>query len=768
MMSKNSEDQNIEEQNVQKQQQTSYRKSHGVMNNANEINQRAKKVSPLSLFGASAMSFPDKISSVRAGMATRHTSQRVVLVKPEFPKMYTGAEDEFGERSSWDIKLNDDMKLMKVFKKFKNMKQSKIVYIFKNINTGKYVCKVISPVVNLVEKYGFRMNNYMDKYTEGDILPKNTILAQSSSYVNNHYCAGINARSANAILPELTEDALVISDQLAERLKYNMVDIVTVNLSKDAFLLNKYGLNGEYKPFPDIGENIKNDILCSIRDNAYVSALAEASIPHINDKNYFSKGKVIDIDVYSNIEIENDQLRNYAIQEREWYTEIYAYLSTIMTDPSQADTALCDIYQEAEKYLNNSIWATKEYIEDTIIKFTILQPKEMHVGQKVTGRYGNKSVIAKIIPVDMMPKTDDGRPIDMLSNALAIPNRIIAFQTYEQTMTFQMERMHQHLIQMDKDNESHDEIINIAAELLSIYNPDEGAKVLSIYHQHPDEAYNDIISNGLYAQIMPLNEVCIRDALLEAYERFPDIMKRYDVYTNLRHKWIDRWIKLDDQYAIGYQYLWVLKQEPSKSMSTVSTGRTTLYDLPVKTRKFNKNLSHYSDNPIKFGEYDTYNFLAGIGPRTFAKISTMFRGSQYEDNSMLMSQLNDMGVDMTKYNKFPQLDNFKNILKLLGIRLTKSKFGYNTIGSVDEEFEVYITNVKVKISIPDLRYILILNSYYLQYEAYINGTVNLEEFFNKMITETNVFTNLTDEYITYIFKKFSDMLPILQQIKQYN
>jgi hypothetical protein len=41
------------------------------------------------------------------------------------------------------------------------------------------------------------------------------------------------------------------------------------------------------------------------------------------------------------------------------------------------------------------------------------------------------------------------------------------------------------------------------------------------------------------------------------------------------------------------------------------------------------------------------------------------------------------------------------------------------------------------------------------------------EFFNQM-AQTNVFTGLSEEYINYIFQKFSSLLPILQQRKQYN
>ena len=733
-----------------------------VMNNASDIDRRCANVDPLSLTGMSAMGFPEKISTTRGGMMVKHVSQRLVLRNPEFPMIFSGAENELGKRSSWDVRATDDYQLMRKFIKFPNAPFSPIAYIFKNLNTGKYICKIYKPAVNLVEKYGFRMHNNIKKINEGDILPKGSSIAQSSSYVNDNYCAGVNLRMAYAVLPQLTEDSLVISSDAAEALEYDFVDIVTVNVSKKSFLLNRYGSNGEYKPFPNIGEEVRDNILCSIRENSYVSTFAEASIPHINDTNYFSHGTVVDIDIFTNVEVENEQFNMYLSQIRQWYSDIYAYISALLDDKYQDDTSLLDIYHQAEKYLNNSTWVTKEYIADTIIKFTMLQPMKIAVGQKVVGRYGNKSVISKIIPTEDMPRTDDGRPIHMLANALAVPNRIIAFATYEGSITFMQDRMYHHIHKMHDDGESDEAIMNIATEFVRIFNPQQADEMQRLYHEKPNVVITDILSHGIFIQIKPFNEVCIRDAILEAYAKYPDIMEYYKVYTKL-HK---RWVQLDDHYPVGFQYTWVLKQEPSKSLAAVSTGRTTLYDQPVKTHQFNKNLRHYSDNPVKFGEYDTYNFLAGVGVRDFSKITTYFRGSQYEDNSILMSQLNDMGVDLSRYNQFPQLDNLKNTLKFMGIKLRPDIFGFSTIGAVDKIYPVYINNVKIDVSIPDLRFFLIMHSYFLYYQE-SHPIVDMVEFY-KMIDETDLFDGCSRDYIESIYERFTNLLPILQQLKQYS
>lgn len=733
-----------------------------IMNNAADIERRCAEVNPLSLTGMSALGFPEKISTTRGVMMVKHTSQRVVVRNPEFPMMFTGAENEFGKRSSWDVRATADYKLMKKFVKFKDSPYSPIAYIFKNLETGKYLCKIYKPAVNLTERYGFRMKDNIRGIKEGDVLPKDTSIAQSSSYVDNNYCAGCNIRMAYAVLPELTEDSLMISEDAAKALEYDMVDIVTVNVSKKSYLLNRYGRNGEYKPFPDIGEEVQNDVLCSIRENSYVSTLAEASIPHVNDTKYFSHGTVVDIDIFTNVEVEDAQFNRYLSQIRQWYTDIFSYISTIITDPNQDDTSLLDIYHQAEKYLNGSAWVTKEYIVDTIIKFTMLQPMKIAVGQKVVGRYGNKSVISKIIPTDEMPKTDDGRPIHMLANALAVPNRIIAFATYEGSMTFMQDRMYQHIQHLWKEKlASQEEIMTLVCDFVSIFEPDEGSEIMRVYKERPNTVFQDIMDHGIYIQIKPFNKVCVRDALLQAYDAYPDIMKPYKIYTKLHH----RWVQIDGEYPVGFQYTWVLKQEPSKALSAISTGRTTLYDQPVKTHQFTKNLRHYSDNPVKYGEYDTMNFLAGVGIKEFSKLTTYYRGSQYMENSMLMSQLNDMGLDLSKYNQFPQLDNLKNTLKFMGIKLKPDIFNYSTIGFFDEIHKVLINNVEVKVSVPELRFHLIMFSYFMKYQK-THEFVDMAEFFS-MIDETDLFQGCTREYVVSTYEKFTHLLPILQQLKQY-
>lgn len=745
------------------------RRKRDTANTVDVVRQRCAEVSPYSMLGVSVLGFPERVSSVRGVMNVRQASQRLVLNEPEFARLFTGGENPLGERSSWNIRATADWVLVKKFKKFKDVEDSPECYIFYEESTGKYRARLINPCVNLIEKYGFRMVNHIKNYNEGDKIPAGTILAQSTSYQSGdnedeyNYCAGVNARCAFVIIPEVCEDAIWISDWLAERLEYTLVDPVEVRVSKNAYMMNRYGDEHLYKPFPDIGEAIQNDVLCSIRENSYVSSIYEASVDHVVDKKIFTHGGIVsDIDIYTNIDTEDAQLNYYLTQIRDWYSEIKTFCTAITRDPNQDDPSLMDIYQKADKFLSPSTWVSKEYIEDTVIKFQIRKTMGIHLGQKIVGRMGNKCVIAGIVKRELMPRTEDGRPIDMLFNALGIPNRIVSFVTYENKATFQAERMSKYLHKVYEETHSMDKVMELVIDFESYFDEEFANEISREYSEDPEATFKDIMKNGIYIRCLPFGEVNFRDALIEVDERWPEIMKPEKIQVKLRN----RWVTIDGDYRIGYQYTWVLKQEGTKQMSVVPTGKTSLYDLPVKTRQFNRHQKHYSDNPVKFGEYDTYNFLSAIGVKQFAKVATYFRGSQYTDNSVLIGQLNDMKIDLSKYNQFPQLDNLKNILELMGVEMRPDIFGPNTVGAIDEEHDIMFGNVNVRISVPDLRYVTIMYSYYLQYDEYKNGVVDMIEFLNN-IRGTGLFNGLPEEYIQSVIQKFTELLPVLAQVKEY-
>ena len=66
-----------------------------------------------------------------------------------------------------------------------------------------------------------------------------------------------------------------------------------------------------------------------------------------------------------------------------------------------------------------------------VVRVYIIQKRKIQVGDKMSGRYGNKGVISLILPEEDMPIMPDGRPVDVMLNPLGVPSRMNIGQILE-------------------------------------------------------------------------------------------------------------------------------------------------------------------------------------------------------------------------------------------------------------------------------------------------------------------------------------------------
>ena len=66
-----------------------------------------------------------------------------------------------------------------------------------------------------------------------------------------------------------------------------------------------------------------------------------------------------------------------------------------------------------------------------VVRIFIVQKRKIQVGDKMAGRHGNKGVISNILPVEDMPFTADGQPIDIMLNPQGVPSRMNIGQVLE-------------------------------------------------------------------------------------------------------------------------------------------------------------------------------------------------------------------------------------------------------------------------------------------------------------------------------------------------
>ncbi len=66
-----------------------------------------------------------------------------------------------------------------------------------------------------------------------------------------------------------------------------------------------------------------------------------------------------------------------------------------------------------------------------MVKVYLAVKRRVQPGDKMAGRHGNKGVISTIVPVEDMPYTADGTPVDIVLNPLGVPSRMNVGQVLE-------------------------------------------------------------------------------------------------------------------------------------------------------------------------------------------------------------------------------------------------------------------------------------------------------------------------------------------------
>ncbi len=66
-----------------------------------------------------------------------------------------------------------------------------------------------------------------------------------------------------------------------------------------------------------------------------------------------------------------------------------------------------------------------------IVKVYVASKYRLQPGDKMAGRHGNKGVVSKIAPIEDMPYSEDGEPVDIMLNPLGVPSRMNIGQILE-------------------------------------------------------------------------------------------------------------------------------------------------------------------------------------------------------------------------------------------------------------------------------------------------------------------------------------------------
>jgi DNA-directed RNA polymerase subunit beta len=185
-------------------------------------------------------------------------------------------------------------------------------------------------------------------------------------------------------------------------------------------------------------------------------------------------------DIKSGIRLEEDALNSLSVKQ----------LTKIAIDDSDIMDNVESITKDFNEKISN---INKEYEERVlriksgddlgqgvlkIVKIYVASKYRLQPGDKMAGRHGNKGVVSKIAPVEDMPFSEDGQPVDIVLNPLGVPSRMNIGQILETHLGFASKELGKKIANIfDQASQAKDELVsNLKNKLFEIYDAKEEQK----------------------------------------------------------------------------------------------------------------------------------------------------------------------------------------------------------------------------------------------------------------------------------------------------
>ncbi|MBQ9853871.1 MAG: DNA-directed RNA polymerase subunit beta [Bacilli bacterium] len=131
-----------------------------------------------------------------------------------------------------------------------------------------------------------------------------------------------------------------------------------------------------------------------------------------------------------------------------------------------------------------------------VVRVYIIQKRKIQVGDKMSGRHGNKGVISLILPQEDMPYLPDGTPVDIMLNPQGVPSRMNIGQILELHMGMAAKKLGVHIATPVLDGAKKDDV----AAMMKEAGMDEDGKTI-LYDGRTGEPFDNRISVGVMYMI---------------------------------------------------------------------------------------------------------------------------------------------------------------------------------------------------------------------------------------------------------------------------
>ena len=187
----------------------------------------------------------------------------------------------------------------------------------------------------------------------------------------------------------------------------------------------------------------------------------------------------------------------------------------------KAEESINELYKELEEKALNKYIANIKLLQagdenlavvvNKSVKVFIASKRKVQVGDKLSGRHGNKGIVAKILPEEDMPFLPDGTPLDVVLSPLGIPSRMNVGQLLEVMLGWAAHHLNINTATPVFDGPSEEEVkeqIKKAKDVLrkkgvpEQYLPDDYCRI-TLYDGRTGEPFEEKVTIG-YMYIMKL------------------------------------------------------------------------------------------------------------------------------------------------------------------------------------------------------------------------------------------------------------------------
>jgi DNA-directed RNA polymerase beta subunit len=246
--------------------------------------------------------------------------------------------------------------------------------------------------VNLYNNFTLNRKSFLNHTAlvkEGDTVAKDQLLAESNFTKDGTLALGINLRTAYIPYKGYNfEDGIVISQSASEKLTSEHIYKKTYEISKNSIMKLP-----SFRAF-------------------YPNAITAANAAKLDSDGVIKKGQ----------RVKTGDVIIAALQKRNPDARIAVISKTLSERPKDAS-----IYWTAE----DEGTVTEVQRGTGSVSVFIKTEEAARIGDKLSGRMGNKGIITKILPDDQTPRDGSGKPVDILLNPHGVIGRINIGQIYE-------------------------------------------------------------------------------------------------------------------------------------------------------------------------------------------------------------------------------------------------------------------------------------------------------------------------------------------------